>query len=59
MSSGLTFNCLATVGQELWRRDYACSQRPSGKTKMAKLDGKSQPVMIPPVLADYLEVLVG
>jgi hypothetical protein len=35
------------------------SQRPSGKTKMAKLDGKSQPVMIPPVLADYLEVLVG
>jgi hypothetical protein len=26
---------------------------------MAKLDGKSQSVMIPPVLADYLEVLVG
>ena len=26
---------------------------------MAKLDGKSQPVMIPPVSADYLEVLVG
>ena len=26
---------------------------------MAKLDGKSQPVMIPPVLADYLEVGVG
>jgi hypothetical protein len=28
-------------------------------TKMAKLDGKPQPVVIPTVVADYLEVLVG
>lgn len=47
------------VGQELRRRGCPGFQWPSGKTQMAELDGKSQPVMIPPVLADYLEVLVG
>ena len=47
------------ISQELRGWGLSRPQRPSRKAKMAKLDGKAETVMIPPVMANDLEILIG
>jgi len=46
------------ISQKLRGWGLSRPQRPSRKAQMAKLDGKAEPVMIPPVMANDLEILI-